>query len=188
MKWFKSLSDTLKAAYIGAVALIIAAIISGIFLLVSKPSQPTPTPTPTPYTPAPVPSNTSLPSPQTVLPSPSSQVNTPSAPVLVCPTEEGTGIDLTGQTTTHTFTGTGCENTQSFRVGTNWSLVAISCTGQFEIDVVDESNGTIISGPIDVGVCPGKEVPVGQGGTFSLQINARDDISWTIQICVGNCS
>ena len=63
---------------------------------------------------------------------------------------------------------------------------AILEPGQFEIDVVDNSDGMIISGPIDVAVCAGpgtsEKVPENQGGTFYLQITARDDISWTIQI------
>src|SRR2546425_3673262 len=149
MKWFKSLSDPLKAAYIGAAALIIAAIISGIFLLASKDG--------TPLIPTPVPENSPLPSPMTVLPSP-----TPPVTVLPSnPTGEGTIIDLTSQTTTHTFTGTGGGITQPFQVGTNWSL-DISCTssthlgpGQFLIYVVDNSDGKIISGPIDVQICTG---------------------------------
>ena len=97
-------------------------------------------------------------------------------------------------TTATTFTGTGSENTQSFHVGANWSM-DISCDaspplepGQFKIDVVDNSNGAFISQPVEVEVCAGtgtsEKVPENQGGTFYLQINARADISWTIQIRV----
>ena len=98
-----------------------------------------------------------------------------------------------GNTPPYTFTGTGGGDTPPFQVGTNWSL-DISCTsstpmrpGNFLIYVVDNSDGKIISGPIDVESCTGlgvygEQVPEAQGGTFSLQVNAKADISWEIQI------
>ena len=146
----------------------------------SRPSYPTVTPTS-------VPRNTSLPSPQTVTPSPSPQGNTPPAPVSSCnPPEDGTVNDLTTQTSTYILRGHGCGNTQPFKVGTNWSL-AISCTSSipFEIYVGDYSaDGKIISRPIEGEICtsPGDCKKEGSQGIFYLQINAKDDISWEIQI------
>lgn len=92
---------------------------------------------------------------------------------------------------TSPFTGTGSGNTPVFYVGTDWSMV-VSCTsvttlepGQFEIDVVDNSDNTIIT-PIYVETCAGtngyEEFHVHQGGTVHLRVNAKADVSWKIQI------
>ena len=185
MKKFKSLSEPMKIALIGALAAVVAAIvgalITGIFTLHgSTVTQPTPPPIVT-GTSSP-PTATAAP---TITPDPTAATVPPSTP-----TGEGTATS-----TLPTFTGTGGGNAQSFPVGANWSL-DVSCassthyeSGDLQVSVVDTSDSRTIDGPLSVSVCtrPGdyaEKVPESQDGTFYLQVqvNPNTAISWEIQI------